>query len=70
MFVIVSNICFVCTTNIDEADVSMWDSISDLELKRQEIPPLQFYYDDIDIEILHYAISNSQFKPNHPALQI
>jgi len=35
----------------------LWDSISDLELKRQEILPLQFYYDHMDIKILHYATS-------------
>ena len=39
-----------------------WDSISDIELKRQEILPLQFYYDDIDIKILHYATSGKLFS--------
>ena len=41
----------------------LWDSISDIELKRQEILPLQFYYDDIDIKILHYATSGNLFSP-------
>lgn len=41
----------------------LWDSISDMELKRQEILPLQFYYDDIDIKILHYATSGNLFSP-------
>ncbi len=40
--------------------IEMWDSISDMELKRQEILPLQFYYENIDVRILHFAtVSNS-----------
>ncbi len=47
-----------------------WDSISDMELKRQEILPLQFYYDDIDIKILHYATINNLIRPISQALQV
>lgn len=47
-----------------------WDTISDMELKRQEILPLQFYYDDIDIKILHYATSSNVLRANYPTLQV